>query len=262
MRAHIGDVDMAWFEVGRGSPLVLIHGLADDHRAWRRCLPDLSLRHRVLLYDFRGHGQSKLGQAQGSLAQLAEDLNVLLDAVELERVSLAGFSLGGTIAMRFAIDHPDRVERLLPVATSSRVGRSAAEWYAERARLVEEASPQLRKTIESDTRSMFENAPNLFEEHWQIRSQSTAEPAGYANACLAMAALGQAPLDPDLGRIRAPTLVVAADRDPLCPPRAGEIICAGIPGSRLEIVAGSGHQIPVERPAELSRLVLDFLADS
>ncbi len=253
---------MAWFEVGRGSPLVLIHGLADDHRAWRRCLPELSLQHRVLLYDFRGHGQSSLGQAHGKLAELAEDLNLLLDAVGLERVSLAGFSLGGTIAMRFAIDHPHRIERLLPVATSSRVGRSAAEWYAERARLVEEASPQLRQTMERDTRGMFENAPELFEEHWQMRGQSTADPAGYANACRAMAAVGLAPLDPDLGRITAPTLVVAADRDPLCPPRAGEIICAGIPDSRLEVIAGCGHQIPVEKPAELSRLVLDFLAAS
>jgi pimeloyl-ACP methyl ester carboxylesterase len=261
MRARAADIDTAWFEVGRGSPLVLIHGLADDHRAWRRCLPYLSLRHRVLLYDFRGHGQSSLGQPQGSLGQLADDLHQLLDVVGMNRASVAGFSLGGTIAMRLAIDHPDRVERLLPVATSSRVGRSAAEWYAQRARLVQEASPELGKTLESDTRSMFENAPDLFAEHWLMRSQSTADPAGYANACRAMAALGTAPLDPDLGRIAAPTLVVAGERDPLCPPRAGEIICAGIPGSRLEIVTGSGHQIPVEKPSELSRLMLDFLAE-
>ena len=74
MLARCNDIDVAWFEAGRGEPLVLIHGLADDHRAWRRALPDLMLRHRVFMYDLRGHGETTLGRPEGTLLQLRADL--------------------------------------------------------------------------------------------------------------------------------------------------------------------------------------------
>ena len=258
--ARCGDIETAWYEVGRGDPLVLIHGLGDDHRAWRKLLPALSMRRRVLLYDFRGHGGSSIGTPDGTLSQLADDLVHLLDALELERADLCGFSLGGTIVMRTAIDHPERVGRLLPVATSSRVGRSAAEWYAARAEMVRAGSPDLRATLERDTRDVYANASQEFADGWLIRSQSTADPRGYGNACQAMAGLNAAPLDPELPRISAPTLVVAGDRDQHCPPRAAEIIAAGIPGARMALVEGVGHPIPVEKPDELGGLILNFLA--
>jgi 3-oxoadipate enol-lactonase len=260
MLTRCADIDVAWFEVGRGTPLVLIHGLADDHRAWRRVLPALALRHRVILYDFRGHGQTALGDADGSLGQLADDLHRFLDALELEKPALAGFSLGGSIVMRFAIDHSDRIERLIPVATSSRVGRAAAEWYEERARLAGEGFDALMPYLEEDTRQQFATAPELLEDHLLIRRQSVADPRGFANACRAMARLRDEPLDPDLGRIRVPTLVVAAAEDQLCPPKAGEIIVSGIREARMEVVDGSGHQLPVQRPDALAELILDFLA--
>src|SRR5215469_11703474 len=105
MRARCGDVDVAWFEWGRGAPLVLVHGLADDHRAWRRVLPWLVLDRHVIAYDLRGHGETSLGEADGTLAQLGADLVALLDTIEVERADLVGFSLGGTTVMRVAIDH-------------------------------------------------------------------------------------------------------------------------------------------------------------
>src|SRR5712691_5150031 len=119
MRARCSDIDVAWFEVGRGEPLILIHGLADDHRAWRRALPGLTLRHRVLMYDLRGHGETSLGRPDGTLKQLAADLVSLMDSVGVGSANVAGFSLGGTIAMRVAIDHPEKVRGLVLVATSS-----------------------------------------------------------------------------------------------------------------------------------------------
>jgi 3-oxoadipate enol-lactonase len=209
---------MAWSEWGGGEPLVLVHGLRDDHGAWSAMLPWLAPHRRVFACDLRGHGETSLGSAGGTLAQLAGDLVAFLDAVGLERADLCGFSLGGTIVLRVAIDHPERVGRLVPVATSSRVGRAAVAWYEEQA--------------------------------------SQAEGAGHANACRAMARLGTEPLDPELHRIQARTLVVAAERDELCPPRAGAIIAAGIPGARLRVVPGAGHHVAQERPEELSRAVL------
>lgn len=260
MRTRCRDVDVAWFEWGRGAPLVLVHGLADDHRAWRKVLPWLAFERSVIAYDLRGHGQTTLGEADGTLAQLGGDLVALLDAIEVERADLVGFSLGGTIVMRAAIDYPGRVRRLLPVATSSRVGRAAAPWYRERAALADQGAERLHPVLEQDTREQLAGAPDELPAHWSIRAQSTADPRGFANACRAMARLGDEPLDPELGRIAAPTLVIAADGDSLCPPRAAEIIASGIPGAGTCVLAGSGHQVELERPRELSTAILEFLA--
>ena len=259
MRARTGDIETAWFEIGRGPPLVLIHGLADDHRLWRKTVPDLALRHRVILYDVRGHGQSSVGDADGTLRQLGDDLNLLLEAIGLERTGVAGFSLGGTIAMRLAIDHPEKVDVLFPVATSSRVGSSAAQWYAERAA---RGNVELKATIDRDTVDAYHISPGELDEGLAIRRQSTADPAGYRNAATAMAGLRAKPLEPELVKIGARTLIVCADLDQHCPPRAGEIIAAGIPDSTMEIITGSGHMLPAERPGELAALVVGFLREA
>jgi 3-oxoadipate enol-lactonase len=259
MRARTGDIETAWFEIGRGSPLVLIHGLADDHRLWRKAIPDLALRHRVILYDVRGHGQSTVGDADGSLDQLGADLARLMDAIGLERAAVAGFSLGGTIAMRLAIDHPEKVDVLFAVATSSRVSGSAAQWYADRAAM---GNGDLRSTIDRDTVDAYHISPGELEEGLAIRRQSTQDPAGYRNAARAMAGLKAEPLDPELVKIRARTLIVCADLDQHCPPRAGEIIATGIPDSTMEIILGSGHMLPAEKPQELAGLVVGFLREA
>src|SRR6185312_13785106 len=172
---------------------------------------------------------------------------------------IAGFSLGGTIAMRVAIDHPARVRGLALVATSSRVGRSAAEWYRERVAMVERGDPRLRDTLEKDTADVYAQATDELEAGLRIRRQSTADPRGYGNACAAMAGLNGAPLDPELDRVAAPTLIVASENDRHCPPKASEIIASGIKRSQMEVIAGAGHPIPVEKPCELARLINSFL---
>src|SRR5258706_4105138 len=228
MRASCNDIDVAWFEVGRGAPLVLIHGLADDHRAWRRPLPDLVLGHRVLMYDLRGHGETSLGRPDGTLMQLAADLASLMRSIVAGHADVAGFSLGGTIAMRMAIDHPEMVKRLVLVATSSRVGRPAADWYRRRVEMGEQGDPELRPTLDRDTADVYAEAPSELDAGLYIRRQSTADPRGYGNACAAMAAPNAAPLDLELAGLSAPPPIVASELDRHCPPKAAESIAAGL----------------------------------
>jgi 3-oxoadipate enol-lactonase len=251
MLTKCGDLAISWHEAGRGNPVILIHGLGDDHRAWRKVVGDLMLDHRVILYDLRGHGESGLGQPNGSLAQLAGDLIALMDAIDLDSATLSGFSLGGTVAMRAAIDHPGRVDALALVATSSRVNALAAEWYTERAEAASTGAEGLRAMLDRDTEDVYRHRPDEIPAGLAIRRQSTADPAGYANACRAMARLRQESLDPELGRITAPTIVVAAEDDQHCPPRAGEIIVNAIAGSELIVLPDTGHPVPIERPAEV-----------
>ncbi len=251
MLASCGAVNISWREVGQGDPVILIHGLADDHRAWRNVVGNLMLDHRVVLYDLRGHGESTLGQADGTLRQLSEDLIALMDATGIPSATLAGFSLGGTVAMRAAIDHGERVDALALIATSSRVNAAAAEWYRERASAAETRAASLRAMLDRDTEDVYRHRPEEIADGLTIRRQSTADPAGYANACRAMAALREQALDPELGRITAPTVVVAAEDDQHCPPRAGEIIAGAITGSTLQVLADTGHPVPIERPADV-----------
>ena len=243
------------YEVGRGEPVVLVHGLGDDHRAWRRVVAPLMLTRRVVLYDLRGHGNSPLGDADGSLAQLGADLIEVLDDAAIDRATIAGFSLGGTIAMRAAVDAPDRVAALALIGTSSRVNSAARGWYEERAALVENDDPELRKTLDADTEDVYRNRPEEIEAGLHIRRESTADPRGFANACRAMASLNEGPLDPELGAISAPTVIVAGDADQHCPPRASEIIAEKIQGSTMRVLEDTGHPLPVERPDEVATAI-------
>jgi pimeloyl-ACP methyl ester carboxylesterase len=216
------------------------------------------LRNRVVLYDLRGHGGSSLGKPDATLRQLGSDLIGLLDSIGIDRAFIAGFSLGGTIAMRVALDNPDRVRGLALVATSSRVGRSAADWYRNRVDMVTRSAPELRETLDRDTADVYAQSPHELAEGLLIRRQSTADPRGYGNACAAMAALNSAPLDSELERISAPTLILASEFDQHCPPRAAEIIASKIRGSQLHLIKGAGHPIPVERPRELATSIAEL----
>jgi pimeloyl-ACP methyl ester carboxylesterase len=213
------------------------------------------LTRRVIMYNFRGHGGSTLGEADGTLGQLGGDLVGLLDALEVDRPVVAGFSLGGTIAMRAAIDHPDRVGALALVGTSSRVNRAAKEWYEERTAMVDRDDPRLRETLDADTGDVYRNRPGEIRDGLLIRRQSTADPRGYANACRAMGRLNAAPLDDELEAIAVPTAILAGDVDQHCPPRAAEIIAEHIPGSVLRVLDDTGHPLPVERPAEVAAAI-------
>jgi 3-oxoadipate enol-lactonase len=253
-------VSAARYEVGRGDPVVLVHGLADDHRAWRRVVAPLMLTRRVVLYDLRGHGGSPLGDADGSLAQLGADLVELLDEAGLDRAVIAGFSLGGTIAMRAAIDAPERVAALALVGTSSRVNKAARGWYEERAAMVQRDDGELRTTLDGDTEDVYRNRPGEIEAGLRIRRESTADPRGFANACLAMASLNERPLDDELGTIGVPTVIVAGDADQHCPPRASQIIAEKIPGATMHVFEDTGHPLPVERPDEVADAILGLEA--
>jgi pimeloyl-ACP methyl ester carboxylesterase len=124
--------------------------------------------------------------------------------------------------------------------------------------MVERGDPRLRATLDGDTGDVYAQSPQELEDGLRIRREATADPRGYGNACAAMAALNAAPLDPELVRIAAPTLIVASDRDQHCPPKAAAIIAAGIAGSKLEVIEGAGHPIPVEKPTQLALLINSF----
>lgn len=118
-RPHVTTADgtaIAWTEMGEGPPLVLLHGLGDSHRTWRRVAPRLARHFRVILPDLPGHGLSGRPDAPYTLEWYANTLAAWLDALEIERAHLVGHSYGGGVAQWMLLQHRARIDRLMLVA--------------------------------------------------------------------------------------------------------------------------------------------------
>src|SRR5262245_18261951 len=192
-------------------------------------MPELAARLRVIRYDHRGHGGSPVPPGPYTLADLGGDVLALLDRLGVDRVHLGGMSLGAMVAMWVAANAPERVDRLVLMCTSARLGPPAM--WAERAAVARTngvaalADATLARWLPED---LARSRPDLVAE---LRAMLTATPAeGYAGCC---AALEHMDLVPDLPRIEAATLVIAGLADPATPPAHAEVIVAGIPDARL-----------------------------
>jgi 3-oxoadipate enol-lactonase len=235
--------------------LLLSNSLGSTLAMWDPQVAPLAERFRVIRYDLRGHGRSPVPDGPYALDDLGGDVLALLDRLEIERVHAAGVSLGGMVSMWLGIHAPDRVDRLLPCCTSARLG--PPEGWAERAELVR------RKGARAVAASVVERwlTPAHRDAHPEdvsrLRAMVAATPAeGYAGCC---GAIEHMDLRGDLGRIRAPTLVIAGAEDPATPPEHGELIASLVPGARLEVLEHAAHLANVERPEAFTRLLLDFL---
>jgi len=245
-------------EIGSGPPCVLVHGLGEDHRAWRRVVPVLALDRRVIMYDVRGHGGSSNGRAKGTLAQLGSDLAALLGALDIERAPVVGFSMGGLIGARCAIDHPDSVGALALVSTSPIVGDGAAAWYAERAQLGQDGAPELTSILARDTEALFRQKRDL-DEGLRIRLEATRDPRGFGNACAALVALNKAPIIDELARVDVPALVVVGADDHHTSPEMAKALLAAVPGAEQCAVPHAGYSVPAEQGSQLARALLRWL---
>lgn len=235
--------------------LVLGASLGTTGELWRPQLPALASRYRVVRYDHRGHGGSPAPPGPYRIGDLGADLVALLDALGIDRAHLGGVSLGGMVAIWVAAHAPDRVDRLVLLCTSARLGPPEA--WARRGATVRAQGPAAIADAVLErwfTPGFAAGRPDVLA--W-ARGQLTATPAaGYAGCCAAIETMD---LTGVLGQIRAPTLVIAGARDPATPPEHAHRIAAGIAGARVEIVPDAAHLANVEQPAAVTRLLHDFL---
>ncbi len=240
---------------------VLIHGLSEARRVWSRQEPFLAQSMRVVSYDVRGFGTSPVGSANGTVAQMADDLGQILSAHDTGPAWLIGFSMGGVIAQRFALDFPELVSGLVLIASSCTVGRAGQEFFRERMAQVSSGGRETLAAInKQDARGCFSlGDEKLIAEYQELRIAAVRDVEGYLNAGRAMARLADEPMVQDLGGIDCPTLVIAGETDPYCPPRASEKIAEGIPGSELEIIPQAGHCLHWEASDATNQLIHDFL---
>ena len=241
-----------------GDCVVLVHAIGMDHRMWDDLTPFLARQFRVLRVDVRGHGKSPVPPRPYSLASLAGDVAAVLDRHAIAKAHLVGLSLGGMIGQAFALEHAQRLGRLVLANTTSSYGPEGRSMWQARAKAVEAGGLAAIKDMVLNryfSDPFREENRRVVEETGRRFLETPAQ--GYLGCCDAIAELDYAA---DLPRIHARTLVVAGEKDVGTPPSMSEAIAARIPGSRLAVIAGAAHLSAVEKPGEFNALVRNFLA--
>jgi 3-oxoadipate enol-lactonase len=261
--ARNGPVTLAYDLRGRGSPLVLIQGVGVGRWGWEPVAARLARRFQVITIDNRGIGASDAPPGHYSTRVMAEDVLAVLDHAGIQQASLVGTSLGGMIAQELALAHPERVERLVLVATIPGGPRSrpmpmgttylfaAAPFMTSQVKLREFA----RKTLGPAT---LRRRPRLAR---RLVARKLAHPQS-ESGWRAQIAAGM--LFNPLGRqhrITQPTLVMQGTADQIVSPGNAEVLAGLLPNARVELFDGAGHLLYWEQPKRFARVVTDFLTD-
>jgi len=254
---RIGTQDVACTVEGpQGAPaLLLIHGVMADHTAWDGVAARLRDRYRIVRYDVRGHGGSSAPPAPYSLEELADDVPPLLDALGLDKVHLAGTSMGGMIGQQVGIRHGKRLLSLTLANNAAQQGAPAAwEQRVEVARR-DGIEPLVEPTVQRwFTPGFLQQQPQEVERiRAMVRGTSVEGFAGCALAIRNLAQLQQLPA------IRVPTLVIVGSEDQATPPAAGQQIADAIRGARL-VALPAAHQAAIEVPQAFCDAWLAFVA--
>ncbi|MFI0462714.1 alpha/beta fold hydrolase [Saccharopolyspora sp. 5N102] len=253
--AALNDIKTHYCAGGSGPAVVFVHGLAEDHRSWRRQQEEFA-DHRTYAYDVRGHGASTVGDANGTLAQLRDDLLAFLAEVSGPAVCV-GFSLGGTVVLSAAAHRPDLVTGVVVLGTSSVVGRAAAEINLQRAA---ETGDAVLDSLRKDTTMMVSNSTVDIDEVVARRAESIGDGRGYANAATAMAGLRGNPLTPELAAIKCPVTVIGGEHDALCPRKAADILLEALPRATYQEIPGAGHLMNIDTPEAVTAALRNALA--
>ncbi|MEU5904551.1 3-oxoadipate enol-lactonase [Micromonospora sp. NPDC047467] len=233
--------------------LLLGSSLGTTSAMWEPQVAALAQRFRVIRYDHLGHGRSAVPAGPYTLDLLGRELLRTLDDLDVPQVHCAGVSLGGMVGMWLAAHAPDRVRRLALLCTSASLG-PPAQWWDRAATVRAAGLPVIADAVVSRwfTPAFAAARPDVVTAY---RAMLTAtSPAGYAASCEAIATMD---LRPDLGRVVAPTLVVAGADDPATPLEHAREIVGRIPGARLAVVPAAAHLANVEQPEQVSRLLRD-----
>ena len=250
---------------GDGPPIVLAHGVTISSRAWVKQFQELPAAGvRVIAFDHRGHGDSVVGTTGHSVDNLATDLRTILEALDLRGAVLVGHSMGGVAAQAFALNHPDvlreRVAGLVLLSTLAKTSVSASRRLRCLAERVTGSVDVGRLASRPDLGTLVARVgfgrqplPSHVELNRQMLAGCDSTTGREATGVLLGLDLTAA-----LPSLDIPTLVIGGTADVITPPAESRRLAALIPGAQLELLAGAGHMIMLERTATFHHLLLDF----
>lgn len=255
---------LAYIDTGdpHGRPVVMIHGYTDNARDWVPIIPYLSKHDRLILVDIRGHGASGKPECCYARVDFAYDIKLLLDALKIDRADVVGHSLGSIIAQTLAEFWPDRVNRVVLIASTGgpRKGitpkRPPIDFLAE--------IRKLKEPIDPDSTFMIAwwDSPGAVNAEF-IRRQRKDSAAIPLRVWIAVAdqALGFGDLPLTLPMLKAPVLLIWGSEDPIMLEDSRQSLREALPDAQVKIFDGLGHNPFWEDPAAVAATINGFLDD-
>jgi 3-oxoadipate enol-lactonase len=226
----VGEARIHYALEGQNAAPVLVfsNSLGTNYSMWDPQTAAFAKKFRILRYDTRGHGQSSQTPGPYSIEQLGKDVLALLDALDLDRVSFVGLSMGGMIGMWLGANAPDRLNRLVLCNTGAKIGTAEA-WNARIDAVEKRGMSAVAAAVVERwfTPAFRQKAPEAIAGVFKILEGTN--PSGYAACC---AAVRDFDFREQLSKVRTPTLVISGAHDPATPPSDGRFLAQRIPSAK------------------------------
>lgn len=253
MRITVNNISLHYEVTGNGKWLTLIHGAQDNLEVWWNQIPVLSKHYQVLTYDWRGHGETETPPIEYTFEILVQDLYELLRALNVPETYLLGHSMGGGIAVRMALEHPEMVKALI-LANS---GVAPVQHTEEEEKQMMEVRRKRWDMIEKHGLWPYADdmaLPPSYARYKAMRLKN--DPHKYVIMIRTLHRGGQ---PPDVSTLKCPTLIISGEHDDLGGPERAGASQKLIAGSKL-VILPTGHVPAVEQPDKFNKTILDFLA--
>jgi pimeloyl-ACP methyl ester carboxylesterase len=264
MRVEADGISINYEIEGEGENLILIHGAFDNMDMWYNQVPAFSRYFRVITYDIRGFGKTESREAVYSVTQFKEDLYQFTKALGIEKTYCLGFSLGGSIEVQLAIEHPELVKAVVLSNSSAGLPLSTPPPQAmERGQKIAEllGKGDMRAAAEMMAMSAFSpdfKSKNPVEFERFVNSKLQNDP--YKLAQVMQSLRGGGGSTPDVSKLQCPALLIIGEHDLGMSPSRGKQLQEAIPNSKLVTIA-AGHSCPFEAPDEFNKEVIEFLSE-
>jgi pimeloyl-ACP methyl ester carboxylesterase len=249
--AVVYGLNIRYIEAGQGPTVILLHGLGSVKEIWAANIGALSAKYHVYALDQIGFGHSDKPLLEYKITTFVDFLHAFMQAQNLSKATLVGNSLGGWIAIDFAVRHPQMVDKIVLVDSAGLPFEKPITVDLNPASLGDMRT--LLESIFYDKKMVTEEfALQAFTNHVRNNDGFTIQRtlAGFAQNQFE---------DAKLSTIHAPALVVWGRQDELIPVSSGEKLRDGIPGAKLVVYEQCGHVPQLEKPAEFNKAVIDFL---
>jgi len=251
------NVDLHYYTIGDGFPLVLIHGWCSDGLSYVLQLP-LAYKYRLILPDLRGQGKSPKPQTKSTPELLASDVNRLLEKLSVEKAIICGGSFGGMVALQFVLDYPEKVEALILSDTAS-TSAAAAQFMSGCMSLLSapNASEMLKEMLSqlASGSGMTSSPVGSMLIEASLERMADIDPVSLLEVTKGMEGFD---VTHRLSEINVPTLIIAGKRDLVVAPQYSEEMHKRIVGSEY-VVLDTDHGSPFFRPDEWNKAVQSFL---
>lgn len=248
------------FEKKENETIAFLNGIFMSTSSWRFITPFFVDEYCVLLHDFMGQWNSDGLREPYSLTRHADDLKILLDFLNLKKVHIVGTSYGGEVGLIFSLKYPDRVRSLTVVSSVSEIRPNlkymALRWLnAAKTRNPEVFVNEWFADVYSE--KFISTHPDLWENLVELYRGFDYDSA--MRLLEAFMSLETSPITPKLGKITIPVLIIAAENDIVKPVEYSIVMSERIPKNLFFMIPSAGHGVVVEKPKEVSTLILGFL---